>query len=183
MRKAISLLFVLVLAFPFCVPVSALAAPDTKVAEIALSDVLIQPDAAAANPTKTKDLARDFASSSATGTIKSIGQFVDFSSVIPSGSTIVSVTIYIPTSVTVTQSPYTVIENFVLTNVTAGSPEQYVKFVRTNSPSSTSKTTAFAGLNASSRWFVQIEGRIIQQYSGLDGFTVNAGGKMIVEYR
>jgi hypothetical protein len=31
------------------------------------------------------------------------------------------------------------------------------------------------------KFLVRIEGRILQQYTGMDGFTV-VGGKMIVEY-
>ena len=57
-----------------------------------------------------------------------------------------------------------------------------VSFKQTNSPSSTSKTTAFSGEAANVKFLVKIQGKIIQQYTGMDGFTV-FGGKMIVTYR
>lgn len=136
----------------------------------------------AAAKSATKTLGKDYATSSGqTGTITSPGQIVDFSSVIPAGSTIVSITIYCPTGTKVTQSKYTSINEYVITNLESGTVAT-VPFKITNNPTSTSKTTAFAGEQANVRFLVQIRGRILQQYTGMDGFTV-FGGKMIVEYR
>lgn len=130
----------------------------------------------------TKVLSKDYATSTGqTGTITSVGQNVDFSSVIPAGSVIESITIYCPSSTRVTQSKYTTINNYLISSYGTGTTAT-VSFKKTDSPSSTSRTTAFAGESANVRFLVQIQGRIIQQYTGMDGFTV-FGGKMIVTYR
>ena len=61
--------------------------------------------------------------------------------------------------------------------------KKIVSFVKTNSPSSTSKTTALAGEAANTKWLVKIQGNVLMQYTGMDGFTVNGGSKMIIEYK
>ena len=71
-----------------------------------------------------------------------IGQNVDFSSIIPQGSVIRSITIYCPTGTRVTQSKYTTINNYLISSYETGTTAT-VSFKQTNSPSSTSKTTAF----------------------------------------
>ena len=97
--------------------------------DVATGDAIVY----ASTSTSTKTLSKDYATSTGqTGAITSIGQNVDFSSIIPQGSVIESITIYCPTA--------------------------NVKFL------------------------VKIQGKIIQQYTGMDGFTV-FGGKMIVTYR
>lgn len=47
----------------------------------------------------------------------------------------------------------------------------------------TSKTTALAGEAANTKWLVKIQGNVLMQYTGMDGFTVNGGSKMIIEYK
>ena len=65
----------------------------------------------------TKTLSKDYATSSGqTGVITSIGQIVDFRSVIPEGATIQSITLYCPTGTRVTQSKYTAINNYLVTD-------------------------------------------------------------------
>ncbi|WP_294352649.1 hypothetical protein [uncultured Clostridium sp.] len=153
-------------------------AEEVKVAEVSLSDVSLR---GAVTSKSTKTLSKDFATSNRnTGTITSIGQYVDFSKVIPAGSRVVSVTLYCPTSVKVTQSKYTAINSYIISN---GNKQASVKFVKTNSPSSTSKTTALAGEAANTKWLVKIQGNVLMQYTGMDGFTVNGGSKMIIEYK
>ena len=141
--------------------------------DVATGDAIVY----ASTSTSTKTLSKDYATSTGqTGAITSIGQNVDFSSIIPQGSVIESITIYCPTGTRVTQSKYYLISSYE-TGTTAT-----VSFKQTNSPSSTSKTTAFSGEAANVKFLVKIQGKIIQQYTGMDGFTV-FGGKMIVTYR
>lgn len=152
-----------------------------KTVELDLNDVLNGSTYASAS-TATKVLTKDYASSSGeTGTIYSFGQTVDFSKSIPAGSTIESITIYCTTDVKVTQSKYTTIKNYVIQNLNTGTTAT-VPFQQTNSPSSTNKTDLFAGQNANTKFLVRIEGKILMQYTGMDGFTV-FGGKMIVTYK
>lgn len=44
------------------------------------------------------------------------------------------------------------------------------------------KTTALNGLSADTKLFVQLQGNVLRQVTGLDGFTV-MGGEMIIEYQ
>lgn len=151
---------------------------EIKSIEVPLDDVL---DAYATNPSKTSILSKDFATSTGqTGKIKSIGQSIDLTKVIPDDSKVVSITIYCPTNMKVTQSKYTSIDNYLISNG-SGSPVA-VKFQKTDKPTSTSKTTAFKDAKANTNWFVQIEGNILMQHTGMDGFTV-MGSTMIVEYK
>lgn len=160
----------------------ALENEDTEVVVVDMNDVIDgEAIVYASNPTASKVLSKDYATSTGqTGTIYSIGQNVDFSGVIPDGATIKSITIYCPTGTKVTQSKYTTIKNYVITSYATGTSAT-VPFQQTSNPSSTNKTTAFEGEAANVKFLVRIEGRILQQYTGMDGFTV-FGGKMIVEY-
>ena len=75
---------------------------------------------------ETKILSKDYATSSGqTGVIKSVGQIVDFSKVIQEGATIKSITIYCPTGTRVTQSKYTTINNYLVTDLDTGDQEQH----------------------------------------------------------
>lgn len=131
---------------------------------------------------KTKTLSKDYATSSGqTGVITSIGQIVDFRSAIPEGATIQSITLYCPTGTRVTQSKYTAINNYLVTDLDTGDTTT-ITFQVTSNPSSKNTSTVLAGKPANVRFLVQIQGRILQQYTGMDGFTV-FGGKMIVTYR
>lgn len=156
---------------------------SVKTVEVSMSDVVTDnADIFALSKTSTKTLSKDYATSTGqTGVINSIGQIVDFSSVIPAESEIVSISIYCPTATRVTQSKYTSINNYLISNYDTGT-EATVAFKKTDSPSSTSKTTVFAGENANVKFLVRIQGKILQQYTGMDGFTV-FGGKMIVTYK
>lgn len=119
---------------------------NTKVKVVDMNDVLDgEAIVYATAPTETKVLSKDYATSTGqTGTIYSIGQNVDFSSVIPDGATIASITIYCPTGTKVTQSKYTTISNYVITSYETNTSAT-VPFKLTSSPLSTSKTTAFEG--------------------------------------
>jgi len=57
------------------------------------------------------------------------------------------------------------------------------KFLRTDTPTSQCKTTYFAGASANIKWLIQIQGQIALQDTGMDGFTVFGGSKMIIEYQ
>lgn len=182
MKKVLSLILTLIMFLSF--PVTSFAAEaeatensEIKTVEVALADV-IQPFA---NATAKKVLGKDFANSSGTGKIISPGQIVDFTNAVPAGSTIVSVKIYCPTAARRSQSPYTTIDNYVLTHLDSGI-QSTVKFQVTDNPSTISTTTFFANQAASSRWIVQLEGTILMQYTGMDGFTVY-GSTMIIEYK
>lgn len=149
---------------------------NTKQIEVSLEEVL----SSVASSSYTKDLSKDYATSTGqTGTITSVGQYVDFSQVLPAGSKVVSITMYCPTSVTVTQSKYTTINSFIISN---GSKDTALKFLRTNAPTSECKTTFFADASANVKWLIKIQGQILMQYTGMDGFTVFGGSKMIIEY-
>ena len=135
------------------------------------------------NSTKaTKVLKKDYASSNGeVGTIYSYGQIVDFSRAIPKGSVIENVTVYCPRDVKVTQSKYTTIKNYCIENINTGT-DAIVPFQQTDSPSSTNQTTVFKKEEANTQFLIRIEGKILRQVSGIDGFTV-FGGKIIVSYR
>lgn len=132
-------------------------------------------------PRAIQSLSKDFAvSSGQVGTIHSIGQIVDFRKIIPDKATIKNITIYCPTHTRMSKSKYTVIEDYVITNVETNKSAT-IPFWVTDEPSEKSKTGKFKGQEANVRFLVRLKGRILQQYSGLDGFTVS-GGKMIIEY-
>lgn len=125
--------------------------------DVATGDAIVY----ASTSTSTKTLSKDYATST--------GQNVDFSSIIPQGSVIESITIYCPTGTRVTQSKYTTINNYLISSYETGTTAT-VSFKQTNSPSSTSKTTAFSGEAANVKFLVKIQGKIIQQYTGMDGW-------------
>lgn len=155
---------------------------DNKVKsiEVPIEDVL-DTSLYATNPTNISILSKDFASSKATGKVLSIGQYVDLTKVIPAKSKVVSITIYCPTDTRVTQSQFTTIDNYLISY--DGSPSSAtVKFQKTDSPTATSKTTFFKDKDANVKWFVQLEGTILKQQTGMDGFTI-FGSKMIIEYK
>lgn len=156
---------------------------ELKTVVIDMEDVLSgDTSVLATSPSKTKTLSKDYATSSGqTGVITSIGQIVDFRSLIPEGATIQSITLYCPTGTRVTQSKYTAINNYLVTDLDTGDTTT-IPFQVTSNPSSKNTSTALAGKPANVRFLVQIQGRILQQYTGMDGFTV-FGGKMIVTYR
>lgn len=156
---------------------------ELKTVVINMEDVLSgEASVFAASQSKEKTLSKDYATSSGqTGVITSIGQIVDFRSVIPEGATIQSITLYCPTGTRVTQSKYTAINNYLVMDLDTGDTTT-IPFQVTSNPSSKNTSTALAGKPANVRFLVQIQGRILQQYTGMDGFTV-FGGKMIVTYR
>lgn len=154
---------------------------EIKTIVVDMGDVLLDDIVTYASPA-TMTLSKDFASSSGqTGVITSPGQIVDFSRIIPEGATIQSITIYCPTSTKVTQSKYTTINNYIVTDLETGESVT-IPFKITDKPSAISTSTAWAGEAANVRFLVQIQGRILQQYTGMDGFTV-FGGKMSIAYR
>ena len=119
--------------------------------------------------------------STGVGTVYSIGQIVDLSKYLPSGSTITDITLYCPRSEKVTQSKFTTINNYELTNKSTNN-KTTVRFWRTDNPSSSSRTSYFNGDSSNTKFYIRIQGSILQQYTGMDGFTVY-GSKMIVQYR
>ncbi|MGN8774395.1 hypothetical protein [Candidatus Weimeria sp. HCP3S3_B5] len=126
-------------------------------------------------------LNKDWAMSTGVGTVYSIGQIVDLSKYLPSGSTITDITLYCPRSEKVTQSKFTTINNYELTNKSTNN-KTTVRFWRTDNPSSSSRTSYFNGDSSNTKFYIRIQGSILQQYTGMDGFTVY-GSKMIVQYR
>ena len=162
--------------------VSDLTEGKLKTVIVNIEDVLSEDTTVfASSSSETKILSKDYATSSGqTGVIKSVGQIVDFSKVIQEGATIKSITIYCPTGTRVTQSKYTTINNYLVTDLDTGDAIT-IPFQTTNNPSSKNTSTALAGKAANIRFLVQIQGKILQQYTGMDGFTV-FGGKMIVTY-
>lgn len=152
-------------------------ADKIKTVMVDMNDVMTL---AAKNSSKTMTLSRDMASKNGIGSVTSVGQFVDLRTVIPSGSQIVSITMYCPTNVKVTQSPFTAITNWVVQG-TQGTCS--IPFARTNSATANCKSTVLAGDAANVKFMVTIQGTIFQNQSGFDGFTVNGGAKMIIEYK
>lgn len=178
MKKVLSIVLMLVMVFTLSLPVSAQGVENSgeiKTLEVSMDNVL------AKNSQTTKLLDKDSGRLfNQTGTVTSIGQYVDFTKVLPTNARVISITIYCPTSVKVTQGKFTSINSFIISN---GTNTASVMFQKTNSPSSKSKTTAFAGQPASLKWFVQIQGKVLSNYTGMDGFTVYGGCKMIIEYQ
>jgi hypothetical protein len=152
---------------------------DVKQIEVSLDNVI--KSSRTASTSYTEELSRDLAYSKQgqTGTINSIGQYVDFSKVLPKDSKVVSITIYCPTDVKVSQGKFTSINSYI---IRSGSDNTTVKFQKTDRPSIENKTTYFAGSPANVKWFIQVQGTVIKQYTGMDGFTIY-GGKMIIEYK
>lgn len=160
---------------------SALAAPavqEVKRVEVAVEDVIDLPATRALSATKT--LVKDSATNFGTGITTSVGQIVDLSGALPTGASVTNVTIYCPKSVKVTQSRFTAIENFILSN---GSKNVSVKFWVTDNPTSTSSTTSLNGIQSNLKWKIQVQGKTIMNESGMDGFTIGGGCKLIVEYK
>ncbi len=78
-------------------------------------------------------------------------------------------------------SKFTTINNYELTNKSTNN-KTTVRFWRTDNPSSSSRTSYFNGDSSNTKFYIRIQGSILQQYTGMDGFTVY-GSKMIVQYR
>lgn len=155
---------------------------DTKRVSVSLNSISSESLFAATTPSIKSVLSKDAAySKGATGTITSTGQYVDLSKIIPKGSEIKGITIYCPTTIKVTQSTYTTIDNYLIKH-TEKTGSTSVKFQKTNSPTTSNKTTALNGLSADTKLFVQLQGNVLRQVTGLDGFTV-MGGEMIIEYQ
>jgi hypothetical protein len=139
LKKALSfvLSFMLILGI-FNVNAFAAESPvqkdGVKTVVVNMEDVMVT---AAANQSKTMTLAKDMASKSGTGTVTSVGQLVDLRNLIPSGSTIVSITMYCPTEVKVTQSPFTAINNWVVAGPQGSCT---IPFVRTNTATTLQNT-------------------------------------------
>lgn len=144
----------------------------------ATGDAIVEASAKTASTILTKDWAT---STGQTGTITSPGKIVNLSEILPADATIESITIYCPVNTRVTHSRYTIIKNYLIHNY-GKEKDATVPFKRTDSPSSASRTYEFSGEPANTKLLVQIQGRIIQQDTGMDGFTV-FGGKMIITYR
>ena len=94
--------------------------------DVATGDAIVY----ASTSTSTKTLSKDYATSTGqTGAITSIGQNVDFSSIIPQGSVIESITIYCPTGTRVTQSKYTTINNYLSDSFSKGTCSHLSKYM------------------------------------------------------
>lgn len=159
----------------------AIAAPaidEFKTIEVSMEDVIDMPSTLASSYTET--LGKDFANISGTGIATSPGLLIDFSKILPVGSTVTEVTIYCPTSVKITQSKFTGIENYIITR---GDKKAIVKFWQTDRPTYTSTTTELNGPNANTIWKIQIQGKVAANQSGMDGFTVGGGGQLIIKYK
>jgi hypothetical protein len=151
---------------------------ETEIIVVDFSEVVV--------PNSANRFQRDLRSHSAhtpgVGIINSITETVDFSNIVPNGRRIVSITLYCPTFVRVTQSPFTAIQSFVVSH-----PDRQgvvtIPFVRTDRPSFNSTSTAFAGLDANVRFQVQVQGRVLSNATGLDGFTVMGGARFVLEVR
>lgn len=181
MKKILSILLTFTMIFGmFNVNVFAAEVPiqeeEIKTMIVDMDDVMTM----AASTSKTKNLLKDMATTSGTGKVVSIGQIVDFSTLIPAGSKIVSITMYCPTSVRFSTSTYTAVENWIVKTPQASC---IIPFVRTNTPTFSCKSVALAGKDANVKFTVSIQGTVMQNQTGFDGFTVFGGAKMIVEYK
>lgn len=174
MKKATCLLLSIIMIFTLNIPALAAEQSNVKSIEVSLDEVM------KVNPkTSTSLLSKDTARLiDKTGPINSIGQYVDLTQVLPSNAKVVSITLYCPMDVKVSKGKYTFIDNYTISN---GERETSVKFWRTNNPASDSKTTYFQDQDASAKWYIQLHGTVLQNYTGMDGFSVY-GGKMIIEY-
>jgi hypothetical protein len=178
MKRIISIMLMFVMICSLSFPVMAQEVEDSrqiKTIEVSMANLLTK------NSQATKLLEKDSGRLfNQTGIVQSTGQYVDFTKVLPTDAKVVSVTIYCPTSVKVSKGKFTSIDSFIIRN---GAKTASVKFLKTNSPTSTSKTIVLAGERASIKWLVQIQGKVLSNYTGMDGFTVYGGCKMIIEYQ
>ncbi len=149
--------------------------------EIDLTDYLVSAAASTADLT----LGKHMASKSGTGAVYSLSESFNLST-LPTGAKVVSVTAYYPTRVSTSQSTFTAITDFEITNV-ASNRAILIPFLVTDPNvlgrlDSRCTSTLLAGADAKTTWKIRIKGTILQNLSGFDGFTVWGGAKVIVTY-
>jgi len=116
-----------------------------------------------------------------TGPVQSPPETLDLSGVIPNNREIVSITVHVPSNIRVTRSQFTAIQNFEITH--QNGRVATIPFTHTDNPGANSRSIAFAGLNAGVRYTLRITGSVLSNTTGLDGFTVFPGARLIVEFR
>lgn len=177
MKKIISLCLSIIMLCAVSMPVSATeigVEKEVKTYEVSLGDALAFPEDRTF--TLGKDTGRLF---NTTGKVYGVGQYLDLTDELPENSIIENVTIYCPTNVKVSKGMFTVLDDFTLTTAEG---EGTVEFWKTNDPSYRNETSELNGTDASTLWYIQVDGTVIQNYTGMDGFTMYPGAKLIIEY-
>ena len=182
-RRILSLVITLVMVlslFSFNAIAAAPASDEVQTIVVDFADVVVANSTLSTTRTTTVQH-RDHRAG--TGARASIPETFDLRNVLPANSTVVSITVHVPTNITVTRSQFTAIQNFVITRL-SNSASTTLPFAHTNTPGASNKTTFFNNVPASdARFSLQITGTTLSNVTGLDGFTVFPGARFIVEYR
>lgn len=181
MKKLFSLFLSMVITLSFTV--SAWAAdtiqiPGTRIGytDYQLTDLLDSDTLAAARASEAnkeaivgKVEARLF--KNATGTIVGTSPTFKFTG-IPTGAKITNVQAWNPSKSNISQGKFTAIEKVQV--FCGGQGSGFFKLWVTDNPSTANpcNTTVLNGLDADSTYYIQIQGRVLSNYTGSDGFTI-----------
>lgn len=181
MKKLFTLFLSMVITLSFTV--SALAADTTQIpgtrigyTDYSLSDLLgVNTLAASRAVESSKEAtvgtveARLFRN--ATGNIVGTSPTFKFTG-IPTGAKITNVQAWNPSKSNISQGKFTAIENVQV--FCGGQGSGFFKFWVIDNPtiSYPCNTTVLNGLNADSTYHIQIQGRVLSNYTGSDGFTI-----------
>lgn len=107
----------------------------------------------------------------ATGTIVGTSPTFKFTG-IPTGAKITNIQAWNPSKSNISQGKFTAIEKVQV--ICAGQGSGFFKYWVTSKPSDANScnTTALNGLKADSTYQIQIQGRVLSNYTGMDGFTI-----------
>ena len=106
---------------------------------------------------------------------------VDLRNLIPAGAKVTNVIAYCPKSVRVTQSKFTALEYFKISN---GGTEKDIRFYKIDKPTSLypCNTKELNGTDASAIWKIRVQGYNAAQDTFMDGFTIFGGCQLVIEY-
>lgn len=181
MKKLFSLFLSMVITLSFTV--SALAAdttqsPGTRIgytdynlSDLVGTDTLAATRAATSNREATVGPVEARLFHNATGTIVGTSSTFKFTN-IPTGAKITNVQAWNPSKSNISQGKFTAIEKVQV--FCGGQGSGFFKFWVTDKPSTSypCNTTVLNGLNADSTYYIQIQGRVLSNYTGADGFTI-----------
>ncbi|RKD33330.1 hypothetical protein [Lacrimispora algidixylanolytica] len=190
MKKLFSLFLSMVMTL--CFTVSAWAADTTqipgtrigytdyKLSDLMGTDTLAAVRAASSSKEATVGPVEARLFKNATGTIVGTSSTFKFTN-IPTGAKITNVQAWNPSKSNISQGKFTAIENVQV--FCGGQASGFFKFWVTDNPSTANpcNTTVLNGLNADSTYYIQIQGRVLSNYTGSDGFTIR-GTKVRVTY-
>jgi hypothetical protein len=181
MKKLSTLFLSMVITLSFTASVWAANTtqmPETRIGytDFNLSDLVGTETLAAARATSAskeatvgKVEARLF--NNATGTIVGTSPTFKFTG-IPTGAKITNIQAWNPSKSNISQGKFTAIEKVQV--LCGGQGSGFFKFWVTSEPSTSypCNTTELNGLNADNTYQIQIQGRVLSNYTGMDGFTI-----------